>query len=572
MEKGTRGGGGGAMGAGADPPRRSLFLLQPPAGASPPLSPAPPVGDAPPAPPQPPTLTPPSPADRLRAATAALALVDAPLPPPALDASIGSGGSHGLPPRPSPRPSAAASPRRSGDAGRGGSHDSSAQSRPAGDAMGRGGGSSASLAGSRGGGGGGGSGAGRSAAARAPPPGQAPAGAGRRSGKPSKAGETGKKDGKPATPRGTAATDSSAPRPDSIFAHLPPFRRTTAESVLAAGVASARKLHPEVLRLGLRVAAGEVAGGAGRAAATLAALRAVVADYSTPPGRVLSRDLAVEVNASVAFLVECRPLSAATGAAVKHVKLAVSRSDPSAAQSDAKASLLASMDAFAAERLHGALASLASRAAACVDPGDVVLTFSHSAAVMASLKAAAGAGVPFRAVVVDARPDLAGRKALAVLTAAGIPVTYVPLTALAYMLPEATKVMLGAAAVLANGVVVARAGTAAVALAADAARVPVIVCAETVKFQDRVQLDSITHNELRDPEALLSWGAGEVGGGAATASSIPTPLPPRLSLLNLAYDACPPECVTMVVTEMGAMPPSSVPVVLREFARQEQGA
>jgi hypothetical protein len=64
-----------------------------------------------PAPPQPPTLTPPSPADRLRAATAALALVDAPLPPPALDASIGSGGSHGLPPRPSPRPSAAASPR-----------------------------------------------------------------------------------------------------------------------------------------------------------------------------------------------------------------------------------------------------------------------------------------------------------------------------------------------------------------------------------------------------------------------------------------------------------------------------
>ena len=61
-------------------------------------------------------------------------------------------------------------------------------------------------------------------------------------------------------------------------------------------------------------------------------------------------------------------------------------------------------------------------------------------------------------------------------------------------------------------------------------------------------------------------------GDERSSSSRPAALPPRLSLLNLAYDACPPECVTMVVTEMGAMPPSSVPVVLREFARQEQGA
>jgi glycogen synthase len=40
---------------------------------------------------------------------------------------------------------------------------------------------------------------------------------------------------------------------------------------------------------------------------------------------------------------------------------------------------------------------------------------------------------------------------------------------------------------------------------------------------------------------------------------------PNLTLLNLAYDAAPAECVTMVVTELGAIPPSSVPVVLREF-------
>jgi translation initiation factor eIF-2B subunit delta len=43
---------------------------------------------------------------------------------------------------------------------------------------------------------------------------------------------------------------------------------------------------------------------------------------------------------------------------------------------------------------------------------------------------------------------------------------------------------------------------------------------------------------------------------------------PRLGLLNLKYDAMPAEYVTMVVTEFGMIPPTSVPVILREY-RQE---
>lgn len=39
-------------------------------------------------------------------------------------------------------------------------------------------------------------------------------------------------------------------------------------------------------------------------------------------------------------------------------------------------------------------------------------------------------------------------------------------------------------------------------------------------------------------------------------------------LLNLTYDAMPSEYVTLVVTEFGAVPPTSVPVILREY-RQE---
>ncbi len=37
--------------------------------------------------------------------------------------------------------------------------------------------------------------------------------------------------------------------------------------------------------------------------------------------------------------------------------------------------------------------------------------------------------------------------------------------------------------------------------------IPVLVCCETYKFHERVQMDSICFNELGDPEALTSTGA-----------------------------------------------------------------
>ncbi len=45
---------------------------------------------------------------------------------------------------------------------------------------------------------------------------------------------------------------------------------------------------------------------------------------------------------------------------------------------------------------------------------------------------------------------------------------------------------------------------------------------------------------------------------------------PRLRPLNLKYDVMPAEYVTMVVTEFGMVPPTSVPVILREFRQSEQ--
>ena len=42
-----------------------------------------------------------------------------------------------------------------------------------------------------------------------------------------------------------------------------------------------------------------------------------------------------------------------------------------------------------------------------------------------------------------------------------------------------------------------------------------------------------------------------------------------MKLLNLIFDLTPAQFVTMVITEVGMIPITSVPVVLREYAQRE---
>ena len=195
--------------------------------------------------------------------------------------------------------------------------------------------------------------------------------------------------------------------------------------------------------------------------------------------------------------------------------------------------------------------------------GDVVLTHAASATVLQALLAAWAAGRRFRVVVVDSRPRLEGKATLAALLRAGVSCTYSHAGASPYLMRGVTLVLLGAAAVLSNGCVLSRVGTAAVAMVAWAHGVPVLVCAQTCKLHERTQLDSVTFNELGDPDALVG-----VEGRADVAFLRDWDAAKQLRLLNLQYDATPAEFVTMIVTELGMLPPTSVPVVLREYRKE----
>ncbi|KAL6754214.1 hypothetical protein V8C86DRAFT_2707453 [Haematococcus lacustris] len=343
-----------------------------------------------------------------------------------------------------------------------------------------------------------------------------------------------------------------------LFAHLPQYKQVSVPTLLAHR--DAGSMHPAVLQLGLRYADGTIQGASARCMALLHTLCQLIQDYSTPDGKSLSRDMTQQLNAVIAFLVDCRPLSVSMGNAIKLLKLRLSQIDPSTPEAEAKASLIAHISDFISTRIVAADRELAKLANKKVDDGDVILTFAASYIVSTALCEAARAGKRFRVVVVDSRPEQEGRLTLQKLQAAGIACTYAHFNALSYVIRDVTKVFLGAAAVMSNGTVMGRAGNAAVAMMAVAHSKPVLVCCESFKFHERVQLDSITHNELGDPGALAA-----VAGRPDVTALREWQDKPRLGLLNLKYDAMPAEYVTMIVTEFGMIPPTSVPVILREY-------
>lgn len=253
------------------------------------------------------------------------------------------------------------------------------------------------------------------------------------------------------------------------------------------------------------------------------------------------------------------------------------------------------IDAYIHERIVLSDEAIAKYACMKIVPGDVILTYANSEVIQQVLLRAqsqfqkeggGGGGVhrpSFRVIIVDSRPLLEGRKMLEVCTKAGIECTYIFLNSLSYVMKEVTKVFMGAASLMSDGSILSRVGTASVALMAHSNNIPVLVCCETYKITSRVQLESITGNELGNPDDLLSThcaidrtrtGTDADTENSATATNDKEAMKDwrsikSLKLLNLMYDLTPSEFVSGIVTEMGILPVTSVAVLLREMDSQD---
>ncbi|XP_040848908.1 translation initiation factor eIF-2B subunit delta isoform X3 [Ochotona curzoniae] len=340
----------------------------------------------------------------------------------------------------------------------------------------------------------------------------------------------------------------------SLFSHLPQYSRRNSLTQYMSIPSSV--IHPAMVRLGLRYSQGLIGGSNARCIALLRALQQVIEDYMTPPSEELCRDLVAKLKPYISFLTQCRPLSASMYNAIKFLNKEITGVSSTKREEEAKAELRAAIDRYVQEKIVLAAQAIVRLASKKISNGDVILVYGCSSLVSRILQEAWSEGRQFRVVVVDSRPRLEGRHMLRFLVRAGVPASYLLISAASYVLPEVSKVLLGAHALLANGSVMSRVGTAQLALVARAHNVPVLVCCETYKFCERVQTDAFVSNELDDPDDLQC----ERGDHVALAD---WQSQPSLRLLNLVYDVTPPELVDLVITELGMIPCSSVPVVLR---------
>jgi len=321
----------------------------------------------------------------------------------------------------------------------------------------------------------------------------------------------------------------------------------------------------------------------------------VIQSYTTPHGTSLPRHLSSHhLSPQLAHLKSHRPFSTSQANSIRWLKNLIANIDPSVPETTAKQSLCDAIDTFVRERFVIADHVIADAVADRIQDGDVILTFAKSAVVTRALQTAARGNVHagkkpkhFRVIVVDSRPLFEGRHLARTLKEEeNIEVGYCYVSALTHAVKDATKCILGAHAVLGNGRLYSRIGSALVAMSAKERNVPVYVCAETVKFTERVALDSIAGNELAPPEELVAATSGVV-----TSTSPSTPATgaekakeaqdaasvtaesqgvlskwretPNLFVLNPLYDVTPAEYIDSIITELGSLPPCSAPVVQR---------
>ena len=349
---------------------------------------------------------------------------------------------------------------------------------------------------------------------------------------------------------------------ERMFSHLPNHIINSSSTDLnvrfgALGIRSEKgkgpaRIHPSVLRCGLRITNRQLEGSNQRCIAMLEAFKDFVKDFQEKKGSVFKVELDNALKVQINFLVTCRPLGFSLRNAIRYVRRTLSKSVVD--DENSKSRVLSSIDDYIEQKINASSELIAEFVLEKIKDGDVVMTYVYDPTIETTLLQALEKGIDFRVVVVDARPHVSklavqGKQLLRRLASEGLKCTYVDLSAVSYVMQSVTKVLLGAETMLSNGVAMGYSGTATIALVARAFNKPVLFCCESYKFSEKVQLDSIVSNEQGDEKELF-LNAKEESSGA--------------SVLNLLYDSTPSELITMVVTDVGMIPSTSVPVVIRE--------
>lgn len=336
-----------------------------------------------------------------------------------------------------------------------------------------------------------------------------------------------------------------------LFDHLPSYKKLSS-SALHIKMGAAHDIHPTFLSLGLCLAKQVLTGANSRSLALLNSIKQLLDGYECPAEKNFSRDFEAILARHIAFIKNITPLSVAMKNVATAISSAVSKLDPMIAHSQAKRELFEFIEKYSDERIVFAINAIAKLSEDRIKDGEAIMIYSRCHLIEQIIINAYNKGVVFRVIVVDSSPCLHGRRTLRRLIreCPGLSCSYVLIQSVTFAMKEVSKVFLSATAMMSNGAAQGRVGTAVIAVMAQTYHIPCIMVCESRKFSENAQVNAITRNELCDPEPLLHGKLRDM---------------PGLSILNLAYDITPAHLITMVISEVGCIPATSVPAVTREF-------
>jgi ribose 1,5-bisphosphate isomerase len=177
-----------------------------------------------------------------------------------------------------------------------------------------------------------------------------------------------------------------------------------------------------------------------------------------------------------------------------------------------------------------------------IQDGDVILTHCNSSAAVGVIKEASRQGKSVKVYATETRPWRQGIVTVRELADAGIDVTLIVDSAVRSVMRNVDEVFVGADTITSDGVLINKVGTSQIALAANEARVPFYVCAETYKFSPLTLSGDTVVIEERD--------AAEVAK--------PGEIPDSVKIFNPVFDSTPGRYIDALITEEGLIPPGAV--------------
>lgn len=216
---------------------------------------------------------------------------------------------------------------------------------------------------------------------------------------------------------------------------------------------------------------------------------------------------------------------------------------------EARSQIIANADAFVVGS-ENAVKKIGEIGARRIKDGDTVMTHCNSSAAAGIIQTAFSQGKKIKVIATETRPRMQGYVTVDIMQKAGIPTTLILDSAVRYFMKKVDTVVVGADAITVNGNLINKVGTSQLALAAQEARVPLMVAAETYKFSPRTLLGEMVEIEERDPSEVLSPELQKKW--------------PNLKVANPAFDVTPHNYIDLICTEIGAIPPEMAYWVITE--------